>query len=169
MDLSLLRLRKEISDIGLPEFCIIVFNNETLIDHFKLNFDQRISQGNPHRDLKISEITTNFVVALKPEEGIWENRILQFLVRVPKEYPFKPPKVKCMSKILHPNIDESGNVCINIIREDWKPTFTVSIVICGILNILVEPTNIDPLNQFASYLFESRYPLFVAINKILLN
>ncbi|KAH7650112.1 ubiquitin-conjugating enzyme e2 [Cryptosporidium xiaoi] len=167
MDVSIIRLRKEFEDIGLPEFCLVRFNSESLIENLELYFDKKISEKNPLKYINNSEVSNNFIVALKPEEGIWKDKILQFLIKVPKEYPFKPPKVKCLNKILHPNIDNTGNVCINIIREDWKPTFTISIVICGILNLLVEPTNIDPLNQFASYLFESRFSLFIAINRVL--
>ncbi|KAH8738506.1 ubiquitin-conjugating enzyme e2 [Cryptosporidium ryanae] len=169
MNLSILRLKKEFEDIGIPEFCIVKFNNESLIDNLESQFDKELAEKKLSKNINTSEISNNFIVALKPEEGIWKNKILQFLIKVPKDYPFKPPKVKCLNKILHPNIDGTGNVCINIIREDWKPTFTISIVICGILNLLVEPTNIDPLNQFASFLFESRFSLFIAINRVLFN
>ncbi|KAJ7966714.1 Ubiquitin-conjugating enzyme family protein [Quillaja saponaria] len=31
------------------------------------------------------------------------------------------PKVKCKTKVYHPNIDLEGNVCLGILREDWKP------------------------------------------------
>ncbi len=35
----------------------------------------------------------------------------------------------------HPNIDPEGNVCLNILREDWKPVLTISSLIYG-LNFL---------------------------------
>ncbi|KAJ1608615.1 ubiquitin-conjugating enzyme e2 [Cryptosporidium canis] len=161
MDVSLLRLRKEFEDVGLPEFCRVRFNTELLLN------DDEIENLGDTNNLDLDNISSNFVVILRPQEGIWAGKILQFIIRVPKEYPFKPPKVKCLSKILHPNIDKLGHVCINIIREDWKPTLTISIVICGILNLLIEPSNSDPFNQFASVLFESNPSLFKSINRIL--
>ena len=35
----------------------------------------------------------------------------------------------------HPNIDLEGNICLNILREDWKPVLTITAVIYG-LNFL---------------------------------
>lgn len=32
----------------------------------------------------------------------------------------------------HPNIDLEGNVCLNILREDWKPVLSINSVIYGL-------------------------------------
>jgi len=37
--------------------------------------------------------------------------------------------------VYHPNIDLEGNVCLNILREDWKPVLNINTVIYG-LNLL---------------------------------
>ena len=58
-----------------------------------------------------------------------------FTFAVPPGYPHDPPKVKCATKVFHPNIDLEGNVCLNILREDWKPVLTVTSVVYG-LNFL---------------------------------
>lgn len=39
------------------------------------------------------------------------------------------------NQVYHPNIDLEGNVCLNILREDWKPVLNVNTVIYG-LNLL---------------------------------
>ena len=40
----------------------------------------------------------------------------------PTDYPFKPPKIKFLSQIYHPNVDEKGQVCLPLILPDnWKP------------------------------------------------
>lgn len=39
-----------------------------------------------------------------------------------KEYPFKPPTVKFTTKIYHPNVGESGEVCVPLLsKENWNP------------------------------------------------
>ena len=35
-------------------------------------------------------------------------------------------------QVYHPNIDLEGNVCLNILREDWKPVLSISAVIYGL-------------------------------------
>ena len=35
-------------------------------------------------------------------------------------------------QIYHPNIDLEGHVCLNILREDWKPVFDINSVIYGV-------------------------------------
>lgn len=35
-------------------------------------------------------------------------------------------------QVYHPNIDLEGNVCLNILREDWKPVLSINSVIYGL-------------------------------------
>ena len=34
--------------------------------------------------------------------------------------------------MFHPNIDLEGNVCLNILREDWKPVLSINSIIYGL-------------------------------------
>ena len=55
-----------------------------------------------------------------------------FSFKVGQNYPHEPPKVKCETQVYHPNIDLDGNVCLNILREDWKPVLTVNSIVYGL-------------------------------------
>lgn len=55
-----------------------------------------------------------------------------FNFQVGPNYPHEPPKVKCETAVYHPNIDLEGNVCLNILREDWKPVLTVNSIVYGL-------------------------------------
>lgn len=35
-------------------------------------------------------------------------------------------------QVYHPNIDLEGNVCLNILREDWKPVLSINSIIYGL-------------------------------------
>ena len=51
---------------------------------------------------------------------------------------FQPPAVTCQTKIWHPNIDETGAVCLSILRSTsldgtgWAPTRTLKDVVWGV-------------------------------------
>lgn len=74
----------------------------------------------------------NFTLTIEPDEGMYKGGRFIFTFAVPQEFPHAPPKVKCTQKIYHPNIDLEGNVCLNILREDWKPVLNLNAVIVGL-------------------------------------
>ena len=47
------------------------------------------------------------------------------------------------------HIDLEGNVCLNILREDWKPVLTVNAIVYGLQYLLIEPNPEDALNFMA--------------------
>eukprot|EP00967_Tisochrysis_lutea_P033069 scaffold39234_cov33-Tisochrysis_lutea.AAC.1 len=63
----------------------------------------------------------NFRLRIKPDDGIYRNGVFVFNFKVPTSYPHDAPKVLCETTVFHPNIDMEGHVCLNILREDWKP------------------------------------------------
>ena len=91
---------------------------------------------------------TEFDVKIKVTEkaSYWCNAIYTFHMKVPPNYPHEPPTCKCSPKIYHPNIDFHGNVCLPIMRKDWKPVLGMYIIITGLKMILVDPNADDPLN-----------------------
>ena len=40
-------------------------------------------------------------------------------------------------QVFHPNIDMDGAICLNILREDWKPVLNINQVVYGLLHILL--------------------------------
>ena len=43
-----------------------------------------------------------------------------------------------------------GNVCLNILREDWKPVLTINSIVYGLQYLFLEPNPDDPLNKEAA-------------------
>ena len=64
-------------------------------------------------------------------------------------------QVKCENKVYHPNIDLDGNVCLNILREDWKPVLTINSIVYGLQYLFLEPNPEDPLNKVAAQELQS--------------
>lgn len=92
----------------------------------------------------------NFQILITPDELYWKGATFKFSLSIPNLYPHNPPKVKCETKVYHPNIDLEGNVCLNILREDWKPVLAISSVVYGLVHLFLEPNPTDPLNHEAA-------------------
>ncbi|CAL5867949.1 uncharacterized protein PFLUO_LOCUS2172 [Penicillium psychrofluorescens] len=92
----------------------------------------------------------NFTLTIEPDEGMYKGGVFHFSFAVNQNFPHDPPKVKCTQKIYHPNIDLEGNVCLNILREDWKPVLNLNAVIVGMQFLFLEPNASDPLNKEAA-------------------
>ena len=80
---------------------------------------------------------TNFmqykiVVDLTQEDCFWRGGKFQFTINIANDYPHTAPKCHCDTQIYHPNIDMQGNVCLNILRADWKPVLNLNAVIVGL-------------------------------------
>lgn len=69
---------------------------------------------------------TNMLLDVVPDQGLWKGAKYQFSIKVPDMYPHEPPKVHCNTKIYHPNIDLEGHVCLNILRDEWKPVLDIN-------------------------------------------
>ncbi|KAJ3127686.1 NEDD8-conjugating protein ubc12 [Nowakowskiella sp. JEL0407] len=91
-----------------------------------------------------------FTLDITPDEGFYKGGLFKFTFRINTNYPHEPPKVLCTQKIYHPNIDLEGNVCLNILREDWKPVLNINSVLVGLQYLFLEPNAEDPLNKEAA-------------------
>lgn len=92
---------------------------------------------------------------MKPDSGCWVGGVYDFNFAIPPLYPHEPPKVTCITKIYHPNINYEGNVCLNILRDEWKPVLDINAVIYGLIYLFYEPNPDDPLNSDAAALYRT--------------
>jgi len=103
---------------------------------------------------------TKFFVVVTPDSGFWKGATYRFQFNIPAQYPHEAPKVICQTRIYHPNINLEGNVCLNILREDWKPVLDINAVIYGLIYLFYEPNPDDPLNHEAADLFRNNISSF---------
>jgi ubiquitin-conjugating enzyme E2 M len=92
----------------------------------------------------------SFHVTIAPDDGMYRGGVFPFTFRVSQDYPHQPPKVLCTRRVYHPNLDLEGNVCLNILREEWKPVLNIHAVLLGLQFLFMEPNADDPLNKEAA-------------------
>jgi len=77
--------------------------------------------------------------------GPYEGGIFVFRIKIPRTYPFTPPIVEALTPIFHPNISESGKVCLDVFQKKWLTSMSLVDVINSlrlIFNIeLANPDN----------------------------
>jgi ubiquitin-protein ligase len=82
-------------------------------------------------------------------------------IKICNDYPMKPPNVKFINqKIYHPNVNTSGNICIDILKTEWAPTLSLAKVMHSIRSLLNDPNPSSPLNSVAAYEWVNNKPKF---------
>lgn len=76
-----------------------------------------------------------------PDESPFEGGIYQLRIMFPDQYPEKPPRVRFMTEMFHPNIFPDGNLCLDILQDQWNPIFSVSTILTSIQSLLTDPNS----------------------------
>ena len=71
-----------------------------------------------------------------------------------EEYPNKPPAVKFITKMYHPNIYADGKICLDILQNQWSPIYDIAGILTSIQSLLSDPNPASPANAEASQLFD---------------
>lgn len=79
-----------------------------------------------------------------PSDSPYQGGIFRLRIQFPTDYPFKPPHVQFLTKIYHPNINPTGLICIDILKDQWSPALTISKVLLCITSMLTDPNPKDP-------------------------
>ena len=65
-----------------------------------------------------------------PEGTEWEGGVFKLKMEFTDQYPNKPPNVKFVTEIFHPNVYTDGKICLDILMNNWSPVYDV-------LNVLI--------------------------------
>ena len=90
-----------------------------------------------------------------PNDSPYSGGIFKLSIIFPETYPFKPPKIKFKTKILHPNINNSGSICLDILNKSWSPVIRVSKMLLSICSLLCDPNPEDPLNPNIANIYKT--------------
>lgn len=82
-----------------------------------------------------------------PKDTPFEGGSFRLEFRIPENYPYLAPKVIFRTRIFHPNVHfESGEICLDILKSDWSPAWSIESICRAILVLLATPNSDSPLN-----------------------
>jgi ubiquitin-protein ligase len=93
--------------------------------------------------------TEDLILTLTPPDGPFGGTLVKFALKF-SDYGASPPAVSCLSDIYHPNVspaEEDGEVCLNILDEDFSTELRLADFVQGLLFLLYNPELGDPLTE----------------------
>lgn len=104
-----------------------------------------------------------------PTGTVFADTTYRVSLKFPTDYPFVPPLVRFETPIFHPNVDQHGNICLDILKDKWSAVYSVQTVLLSIQSLLggnglwisicnhkIEPNNDSPLNIDAARLWTNQ-------------
>lgn len=71
-------------------------------------------------------------VIIGPADTPFEDGTFRLVMQFEEQYPNKPPAVKFISQMFHPNVYATGELCLDILQNRWSPTYDVAAVLTSI-------------------------------------
>lgn len=87
---------------------------------------------------------------------VYEGLRYKLSLTFPSRYPYTAPTVKFTTPCYHPNVDEHGNICLDILKDKWSALYDVRTILLSIQSLLGEPNNDSPLNSEAAELWKTQ-------------
>ncbi|KAH9614534.1 hypothetical protein KSS87_010796, partial [Heliosperma pusillum] len=71
-----------------------------------------------------------------------------------------------LTKIFHPNISNTGEICVNTLKKDWNPTLGLRHVLLVIRCLLIEPFPESALNEQAGKMLLEDYEEYARLARL---
>lgn len=80
-----------------------------------------------------------------PPDTPYEGGTYTIDIKIPSDYPFRPPVMKFDTKIWHPNVSSvTGAICLDTLGTAWSPVLTIKSALISLQSLLSSPEPRDP-------------------------
>ncbi|ORZ25258.1 ubiquitin conjugating enzyme 1 [Absidia repens] len=107
-----------------------------------------------HIRIKFTEDLNQFYASIEgPPDTPYEGGVFLVDINLVKEFPFKPPKMRFITKVYHPNVSsQTGAICLDILKDAWSPALSIRTALLSLQSLLSSPVPDDPQDaQVASH------------------
>lgn len=74
-----------------------------------------------------------------PEDTPYSGLTFKLSFAFPSNYPYAAPTVLFKTPIYHPNVDFSGRICLDILKDKWTAAYNIQTVLLSLQSLLGEP------------------------------
>ena len=71
-----------------------------------------------------------------PADSVYDGLKYKLRLEFPAAYPYTAPTVKFVTPCFHPNVDQHGNICLDILKEKWSALYEVRTILLSIQSLL---------------------------------
>jgi ubiquitin-conjugating enzyme E2 A len=96
-----------------------------------------------------------------PADTPFEDGTFKLVLTFDESYPNKPPTVKFLSRMFHPNVYANGELCLDILQNRWSPTYDVAAILTSIQSLLHDPNPNSPANAEAAQLYRENMKEYI--------
>ncbi|KAJ1922334.1 hypothetical protein H4219_000196 [Mycoemilia scoparia] len=95
-----------------------------------------------------------------PASTPYQDGVFKIKLSLSEDFPNSPPKGHFLTKIFHPNVSESGEICVNTLKKDWNRQLGIEHILITIKCLLIYPNPESALNEEAGKLLLEQYDAY---------
>ena len=115
-------------DSFLTNFILIKIEQKMALERILGELGELLS--NPVDNVSVGPFGDDFfhwqATIMGPDDTPYSGGVFFLDIHFPADYPSRPPKVSFISEICHPNISSDGEICLDILKDQWSPALTIS-------------------------------------------
>lgn len=76
-----------------------------------------------------------------PKSNLYNQASYQIEIKLPSDYPFKAPDVRFITPVYHPNVDDKGKICVELLNQGgtYKPVTPLTDIVKAVTNVIDNP------------------------------
>jgi ubiquitin-protein ligase len=90
-----------------------------------------------------------------PTGSLYEGYEFEVDIKLPDNYPYSPLTVKFITKIQHVNVNNDGDICLNVLKTEWTPSQTIYSILISLILLMSQPNPDDPFNSDLAELYRT--------------